>query len=222
MIYQYSYQDWNHHPPEYKGVPSEKERSAHPYDFNRQVCNGPTLFVGEGNLSFSLCVAKQMQKLPVIVSTTFEPREKLSALAKRNAATLEKLGVCVLHEIDATRLQRNFRSGFKTIVFQFPNSGSRRPIYGRTANHHLVRRFLRSSSRCLKKKGQVVITTVDSTHYHGAFDIPEAANVAGFSIKSVHPFFRTHWHGYEHCNTLDIGSALRASYRACTWVLKQK
>ncbi|MEM9734692.1 MAG: hypothetical protein AAF903_14610, partial [Pseudomonadota bacterium] len=71
------------------------------------------------------------------------------------------------------------------------------------------------------RTGLASVTTVDSPHYHGVFDIPLAAQKAGFQIQVVLPFYRSQWRGYTHGNTNDIGSALRTSTRACTWVMEK-
>lgn len=202
-----------------KAPPPDDVRTSNAFDFASRSAHGHMLFVGEGNLSFARSVAERARVRTSIVATTYEPETRISGTIMNNADALRTLGARVLHGVDATGLDRRFRQGFRTIVFQFPNAGSRCSVYGGTANHHLVRRFLRSCRKVLAREGIVAITTVDRPYYHGLFDLPGAAETTGFSILSVHPFFRTHWPGYGHVNTLDVGSALRASYRACTWVL---
>ena len=204
---------------ERKAPPSDEAWATAPFDFASRPALGPLLLVGEGNLSFACSLAERAKARSSIIASTFEAERVLSEDARRNTATLRDLGARVLHGVDATRLESRFRRGLRTIVFQFPNSGSRRSVYGGTANHHLMRRFLRSCDRVLASGGVVAITTVDSQYYHGLFDVPGAADAAAFSVLSVHLFHRSHWNGYSHVNTLDVGSALRASYRACTWVL---
>ena len=204
---------------EWKAPPPDEARTASPFDFASRSALGPLLLVGEGNLSFARSLAEQAKVRTSIIASTHEAERVLSEETKRNAAMLRGLGARGMQGIDATRLEQRFRRGLRTVVFQFPNVGSRRSVYGGTANHHLMRRFLRSCARVLASDGIVAITTVDSPYYHGLFDVPGAADATAFSVVRVHPFHRSRWNGYSHVNTLDVGSALRASYRACTWVL---
>ena len=204
---------------EQKAPPPDEAWAAAPFDFASRSALGRLLLVGEGNLSFARSLAERAKARASIIASTFEAERTLSENARRNATTLRDLGARVLHGVDATRLESCFKRGLRTIMFQFPNSGSRRSVYGGTANYHLMRRFLRSCDRVLASGGVVAITTVDSPYYHGLFDVPGASDAAGFSVLSVHPFRRSRWNGYSHVNTLDVGNALRASYRACTWVL---
>lgn len=180
------------------------------------------MLLGEGNLSFDLSLADASEGTGQIVATTFEGQGSVSAERAGNELRLANAGVVVLHNVEATRLGSQFHHKFQTLVFQFPNTGSRRAVYSQTENHHLIRRFLRSAREVLAFNGVVLITTVDSPHHHGVFDIQGAADKTGFVIESLHPFYRSHWSGYRHQNTLDAGSALRATYKACTWVLKAK
>ncbi|MEM9734265.1 MAG: Rossmann-like fold-containing protein, partial [Pseudomonadota bacterium] len=138
---------------EVKGAPESRLRKADPFDFQCRLKRGPMLLVGEGNLSFSLALAKKVRKPFSLVATTYDHVNKISPRAKRNAETLKKGGVKVLHGVNATRLHKTFRRAFSTVVFQFPNTGDRRSVYGRTSNHHLVRRFLTSCDKILIRNG---------------------------------------------------------------------
>ena len=62
-----------------------------------------------------------------ITATTYEDKNELSDKAKANATYLEKMGTLVLHSLDARHVHKVFSDEvFSSIVFQFPNSGSRR------------------------------------------------------------------------------------------------
>jgi alkylated DNA repair dioxygenase AlkB len=72
--------------------------------------------------------------------------------------------------VDATRLSDTIgKRHFRTIIFQFPNGASRDPRYGQKPNHVLVARFLKSARNHLKPSGLVIVSTVDSPFYEGAF-----------------------------------------------------
>ena len=124
--------------------------------------------------------------------------------AASNAARLRRLGVLVLHGVNATRLSDHFgRTQFGLIAFKFPNVASRTPLHGRNPNYVLVRRFLRSAAASLTKNGRIAITVMDSPHYDGVFAMSDPARWAGVSEPSVHPFHFGDHPGYRHRNTED-------------------
>lgn len=180
--------------------------------------------VGEGNLSF----AKSLFNLPAsqithMIATTYEKPRALSDDAVKNARTLQRCGAVVVHGIDATKLNEAFhREKFDTIIFQFPNVGSRDAKYGRNPNYVLVRKFLRSAKDCLKPGGKVMITAVDSPHYEGAFQFEDAAEFADFKPPESYPFDPSLFSGYVHTNTNDDDSALEEHAKFMTWVFRAK
>lgn len=166
------------------------KRSA-PFDFVTQVRKGPTLLVGEGNLTFSLALAWKPQISPcLLTATTNEERIALDAVTRKHALQLSNLGSRVWHGLDAARLHKNFpASTLETVILQFPNAGSRSSEEGRTKNFILVRSFLRASACLLRKHGRVLISSVDSPFYRGSFQFFEAAKTAGFKPGVPQPFF---------------------------------
>ncbi|MCA3695149.1 class I SAM-dependent methyltransferase [Aquidulcibacter sp.] len=188
-----------------------------PFDFGISADEGRMLLVGEGNFSFSLSLVIQNPKVARHVYATAV--EKLSDAPDETLQTcreLAKLGATIAFGIDGTTLEQKFPIGFfKTIVFQFPNAGSRASAGGTTANHRLVSNFLCSAGRVLEVGGQIIITIVDNNYYHGIFDLKRAAESAGFKVESAFPFFRSHFAAYRHTNTKPTASALQ-SYRSCT------
>ena len=192
------------------------------FNFVDAVSRGRTLFVGEGNLSFSLALAKLSPNTAQrFVATTFEPAQRLSPTARQNANHLSTAGTKILYGIDATQLQTHFgATKFHAIIFNFPNVASRAPIYGRNPNHILTRKFLRSAAQQLKRDGIVSMTVVDSPFYDGAFNLPKAARFAGFREPEVYGFQRSRFPGYRHVNTLDDQSALAKHRGFSTWVFR--
>jgi hypothetical protein len=113
-------------------------------DFIEAVEHGKTLFVGDGNFSFSLAIAKNVKNRANITATTIENQNKISDLVKSNIGNLKAVGVKVLYKIDATKLEQYFANNtFETIIFQFPNVGSREPINGKNPNFVLLNDFLK-------------------------------------------------------------------------------
>lgn len=201
-------------------APSAKKTSF----FVSQVQQGDTLFVGEGNLSFALSIAKTPGiTASNLVATTYEETSDLSEEAQQNAKLLKSSGVSVMNSIDAKKLDQYFpHQKFNTIVFQFPNAGSREPEYGRNPNYILIRDFLKSAVSCLARDGKILITAVDSAHYQGAFQFEEAAAKTGYRIIGSYLFDPETFPGYSHTNTNDDNSALEKHDEFKTWVFERE
>lgn len=189
-----------------------------------QIHCKPTLFVGEGNLSFALSNAKMTGVTTSnLIATTYEKASDLSKEAQQNSEILKQCGASVLNGIDATKLDRYFpHHKFDTIVFQFPNAGSREPEYGRNPNYLIIRDFLKNAASCLASNGKILITAVDSPHYQGAFQFEEASEKTGYTILDAYPFDPETFPSYSHTNTNDDNSALEKHDKFKTWVFKLK
>ena len=125
------------------------------FDFVEAVEQSNTLFVGEGNFSFSLAIAENVKNQYNIVATTIENQGEISDFTKKNITQLNKIGATVLYKINATKLENYFnQSSFDNIIFQFPNAGSREPINGRNPSFILLNRFLQSSNKVLKNNAK--------------------------------------------------------------------
>lgn len=185
---------------------------------------GDVLLVGEGNLSF----AKTLMTLPQtgetrVTATVFEKERNISDETAKNAQSILHKGGEVLYGVDAIRLDKSIaRQKFDTIIFQFPNVGSRESKHGHTSNHVMIRRFLRSAALYLDEGGKVFITAVDSPHYAGAFKLNEAAAFAGYETPQCYPFDPSMFPGYSHTNTNDDESAIDDHKRFITWVFRLK
>ena len=180
-----------------------------PFDFPAKVKSGRILLVGEGNLSFSLALARlDDMAAQNMTSTTFQSVAEYSETTIKNASALRRIGATVISGVDARNLSNWFgRSKFDSIVFQFPNVGSRNPLYGRNPNHVLIRRFLKSAAEHLAGNGIVAISVVNSPHYDGAFDVDGAAERNEYEIPVAYPFYFSDYPGYSHVKTKDDGSS---------------
>jgi hypothetical protein len=146
----------------------------------------------------------------------------LSSVADVPDKTLEtsraftKTGVKVEFGVDGTRLNQKLPSGFfETVVFQFPDAGSRASADKFTANHQLICHFLKSADKVLALNGQFIITILGTTCNYGVFDLKRAADLSSFEVECAQPFYRSHFEGCNHSNTWLTDSALQA-YRSCT------
>ncbi|KAL3821177.1 hypothetical protein ACJIZ3_007082 [Penstemon smallii] len=87
------------------------------------------LLVGEGDFSFSLCLAMAFGSATNIVATSLDSYEELIKNyknAKENLAFLEMLGATLLHGVDATKMKifphLQCRK-FHRIIYNFPHAG---------------------------------------------------------------------------------------------------
>lgn len=178
-----------------------------PFDFRSALNNGRMLFLGEGNLSFAYLIARRLgDRASRVVATTFEDAGHYDDETRANAGKLRSLGAKVRDNVDAGRCDTTFLLGsIDLAVFQFPNVGSRTPLYRRNPNHILMRRFLSSIRNVLSEKGRIAVTVVNSSHYDGAFGMDEVAEKFGFEKPVAHPFFLKDYPGYTHTKTKDDG-----------------
>ena len=154
-----------------------------------------------------------------ILATVYEAEEDLADTAYENARKLLNQGCSVNTGVDATQLANTIgKPQFRTFIFQFPNLASRDPSYGQNPNHVLVTRFLKNARTQLKPGGLIVISTVDSPFYEGAFKMDEAARKAGFAASAIYTFDPKDYQGYAHQNTANEESAADGHTAFATFV----
>lgn len=194
------------------------------FDLIQQIKLGDALLIGEGNLSFAKSLVQHHGvSTKKLVATTYETFSALKGVSLKNALWLQGRGVKTLHGVNATSLDHDFsRASFRTIVFQFPHTGKRKPINGRNPNHVLVKQFLKSARRRLRQDGKVCISYVDSPHYDGAFQFDIAANLAGYLPPDSFLFDKIKFRGYTHVMTNEPRSALTFHKRFRTVVFSCK
>jgi hypothetical protein len=92
----------------------------------------------------------------MITSTIYESIRDISDDSRDDSQKLFKMGINILENVDATRLDLTFPyQKFDTIIFQFPNAGSREPNRGHNPNFILVRRFLKSALERIRQDGEI-------------------------------------------------------------------
>jgi hypothetical protein len=89
------------------------------FDFAKAALIGQTLFVGEGNLSFALCFAEQLDKFTrkTICASTFERREEWLDTTRVHAKKLVRLGCEVMDGMDAQKIDTLF--GGPSLILSF-------------------------------------------------------------------------------------------------------
>jgi 25S rRNA (uracil2634-N3)-methyltransferase len=195
--------------------------NAKKYDIVERINKGSTLLVGEGNLSFSVSLMKQVCVLENVTTSTYEHSEEISETTRSNARLLKKIGIKVMHHIDATKLKTAFNEhSFDTIIFQFPHSGSREFMIGLNSNYTLVQNFIKSARDVLKKGGVILLTIVDNEFYNNIFRLKEVAKRLSLQNPTKYEFDPKDYPEYTHTMTHKEGSAIDSYHTFATWEFK--
>ncbi|KAI4320836.1 hypothetical protein MLD38_034280 [Melastoma candidum] len=136
-----------------------KEKSIQYYSSSHKI-----LLVGEGDLSFAVCLAKAFGSAVNIVATTLDSQEMVLAQysrASENLKALEELGCTIIHKVNSHTMSEHplLRAQlFDRIAFNFPHAGFQFGEYSLLQieqHRNLVRGFFKSASSMLAKKGEV-------------------------------------------------------------------
>ncbi|GAA0147818.1 hypothetical protein Leryth_010155 [Lithospermum erythrorhizon] len=136
------------------------------------------LLVGDGDFSFSLCLAKAFGSASNIIATSLDPYDAVISKyknAKLNLQMLNMLGAIVLHGVDATRMMFHTdlrMRKFDRIIFNFPHAG----FHGKEDHPPVIKKhrdlvfgFFRNACRILRAGGEVHVnhkTTPPFCHWN--------------------------------------------------------
>lgn len=170
-------------------------------DFFEETSKGIILFVGEGNFSFSLSLAKSSVNRKFFISSVFESEKEISEEIKQNAEKLQEIGSTVLYNIDGEKLDTYFKKlKVDRIIFNFPNTAIRDVKYGKTDNHYLLKNFLKSSASILKPNGKIIVSIVNTGYYKGMFDF-ESLALQNYNKPNIYKFNPARYKSYTHTMT---------------------
>ncbi|EDO45714.1 predicted protein [Nematostella vectensis] len=161
---------------------------------------GPTLIVGDGNFSFSLCLAKALHENVDIYATSLDTKEQLETneFALQNLQELSSFpNVKAFHGVDATKLEKQFKSlQFPRIIFNFPHTGGKVKISN--CRKLLERFFICASNHLTPTTGVVCVSLcqgqggtpcdVPQRDYGNTWKVVEQAAKAGLILMDVLPF----------------------------------
>ncbi|GLJ08326.1 hypothetical protein SUGI_0086550 [Cryptomeria japonica] len=164
------------------------------------------LLVGEGDFSFSSTLATRLERAANIVATSLDSQEKVIRLYKSAMSSiinLKERGACVLHGVDATRMDQleEFRGKcFDRIVFNFPHAG----FWGKENDPEVLKKhrdlmsmFFRSASMLLANNGQIHVTHKRGEPYD-RWNLAEEALKCGLFLSQCVDFKIRDYPGYNN------------------------
>ncbi|KAH7533541.1 hypothetical protein FEM48_Zijuj04G0141900 [Ziziphus jujuba var. spinosa] len=189
------------------------------------------LLVGEGNFSFSSCLARAFGSATNMVATSFDDKVTLLRRYGINCASyledLEERGCLVLHEVDVHDMNQHptLKSmKFDVIIFNFPHAGHVSWLKERdelliVRHRHLVRAFFESASELLKEDGEVHITHRDDDPYR-QWKLEELCETAGFCLKEKVEFNKKDYPGYINKRGGNINGNVTFPLKDCSFTFK--
>ncbi|XXG55265.1 hypothetical protein AAC387_Pa03g2969 [Persea americana] len=164
------------------------------------------LLVGEGDFSFSLCLANAFGSASNIVTTSLDNYDvvtKKYGQAKSNILNLLKMGATVLHGVDATKMKLHTDLSmrkFDQIIFNFPHAG----FHGKEdainlirLHRNLVQGFFRNANRMLRPNGEVHVSHKTSAPYD-RWNLEELASKCSLSLTECVNFEKADYPGYHN------------------------
>ncbi|KAI3949535.1 hypothetical protein MKW92_023455 [Papaver armeniacum] len=165
------------------------------------------LLVGEGDFSFSACLAKKFGCALNMTATSLD--SELNVLAyysngRRNIDELKSRGCTVMHNIDARTMAQDSglsQRKFDKIVFNFPYQHSASKLdfrfYQIWLHRILVRSFFMNAKKLLAVNGEIHVTHKTNS-FHCEWDLPELASETGLGLIEQVDFNLSDYPGYSN------------------------
>ncbi|XP_054796999.1 heavy metal-associated isoprenylated plant protein 41-like [Prosopis cineraria] len=133
------------------------------------------LLVGEGDFSFSLCLAQSFGSAVNIIASSLDTYDQLLRKYEKavsNVLALTRLGAMVLHGVDATEMKSHDdlkMKKFDRIIFNFPHAGfhGKEDSFSLIQEHkNLVRGFFMNARSMLRPDGEIHVNHKTTPPYH--------------------------------------------------------
>ncbi|KAD0157048.1 hypothetical protein E3N88_44697 [Mikania micrantha] len=186
-----------------------KERRIDCYKSSQKI-----LLVGEGDFSFSACLARAFHTAENIVATSYLKRKLLLQYhwtSIPHLEELERLGCLLLYKIDVYKMHThpNLKNKkFDIIIFNFPHAGHFDYLCERDTelialHKGLVKAYFKSASKMLTAGGEVHLRHRDDPPYD-SWNVVLLAAKAGLTLKEKVSFCKTDYPGYHNKRGGDI------------------
>ncbi|WJX27378.1 25S rRNA (uracil(2634)-N(3))-methyltransferase [Trifolium repens] len=165
------------------------------------------LFVGEGDFSFSLSLAKAFGSAHNLVATSLDSQEKIEKKYSNgisNARELEERGCIVLYDVDVKVMSQHFflkTQRFDRIVYNFPHVGFLYPENSYCQiqlNKKLLKGFMANAKALVKKDGGEIHVTHKEGDPYNKWDLVRKAEKRGLFLHQTVPFFKDDYPGYDN------------------------
>ncbi|BBG99862.1 hypothetical protein with DUF2431 [Prunus dulcis] len=164
------------------------------------------LLVGEGDFSFSACLARAFRSATNMVATTLESEDTLLKehwSSEAHVDELQRRGCKVLHEVDVYDMDQHptlMFMKFDMIVFNFPHAGHDYWLCERDneliRHRGLLEAFFRSASGMLGEGGEIHVSHREDYPYD-KWKLKELAKKAGLVLKEKVWFEKSDYPGYH-------------------------
>ncbi|CAB4274573.1 unnamed protein product [Prunus armeniaca] len=166
------------------------------------------LLVGEGDFSFSACLARAFRSATNMVATTLESKDTLSKKHRSSKAHVDELkrrGCLVLYEVDVDDMDQHptlMCMKFDIIIFNFPHAGHYFWLCERDdeliqKHRELLKAFFESARGMIGKGGEIHVSHRDDYPYD-QWKLKELAEKAGLVLKEKVWFEKSDYPGYHN------------------------
>ncbi|GMP66474.1 hypothetical protein CsSME_00026822 [Camellia sinensis var. sinensis] len=160
------------------------------------------LLVGEGDFSFSACLARAFRSAVNMVATSLHSQELLRVkhwTSEAELQTLERLGCLILHEVDVYEMGYHptlSRMKFDVVIFNFPHAGHfcERDEELIEMHRELLTAFFENARDLLEEGGEVHVTHRDDYPYT-TWRLEKLASKTGFNLKEKVGFEKENYPG---------------------------
>ncbi|KAL4341488.1 hypothetical protein GQ457_08G007900 [Hibiscus cannabinus] len=187
-------------------VLEERQLAGAPERWIRHYCSSQRmLLVGEGDFSFSVCLARAFGSATKMVATSLDSRGFLFRNYKKAMVNIHELrsrGCMVLHGIDATEMANHCYLGairFDRIIYNFPHAGfcSDEPGESQKRRHQLlISLFFKNAKEMINENGEIHVTH-KSNGFFLDWNLQGLAAAVGLRLKQEVPFNFTDFPGYR-------------------------
>ncbi|KAF7816020.1 putative S-adenosyl-L-methionine-dependent methyltransferase [Senna tora] len=166
------------------------------------------LLVGEGDFSFSLCLAN-------IVATSLDSKDSIgrnySFYGERNLMSLKMYGCTIMHEVDAHTMTQHpllANQHFDRIIFNFPHAGFIRKetsLLQIELHKEVVRGLMKSAGEMVSEDGEIHVTH-KTTFPFTCWGIVDMAEEEGLCLVDEVAFWKEEYPEYNNVKGNGVSS----------------